>query len=90
MESPDNVCEQHSNENINLNICVEDNMVFIKGDRISLCFLSKLLMAQAEFEGDDGFQISPFGAGRIFFDSKSKYGVYIHNSDQIKKKVSGE
>ncbi len=81
MIAPDDICEKYSSKKINLNIFIKSGTVFIEGDQITLKFLSELIKAQSDFKKDDGFQISPSGAGKIFFKDKKGYGIYIHKLD---------
>lgn len=79
--SPDDICEQHYKSGIAISLReIDDDVILIEGDRNSLEFLAKLIMAQAAFKKDDGFGISPSGAGRSYFAAGSK-GIYIHRTD---------
>jgi hypothetical protein len=40
--------------------------------------LGEVLLAQADFEKDDGFEISPDGPGSAFFTEGSTHGFYFH------------
>ncbi|HEV7644707.1 MAG TPA: hypothetical protein VGO50_12240 [Pyrinomonadaceae bacterium] len=62
----------------------ENDMVLIEGSSQALSFLGKLLLAHAEDE-EDGVQISPKGAGRVFFSKESTLGIYIHRLRVIPK-----
>lgn len=86
MKSPDNICDKYSEMNINLKISVKRMTVFIEGDEVSLKFLSELIKTQSEFKKDDGFQISPTGAGSTFFRQKKGYGIYIHRLEDCEIK----
>lgn len=79
--SPDELCGKYSKEKIAINIECDEDMVFIRGSKLSLKFLGELFIAQAKFEKDDGFQIEPNGPGNIFFNKKSKFGLYIKRDE---------
>jgi hypothetical protein len=55
-------------------------MILIEGTRESLEFFGKLIIAQAHAR-DDGFQISPRGAGSRFFETAVEKGFYLHRLD---------
>ena len=61
--------------------------MLIEGSSSALRMLAELLLAVADEAENDGFSISPFGAGRFHFSKSSKLGVYIHriNSELDKK-----
>jgi hypothetical protein len=64
-------------------------MVFIEGKSIALEMLGKVIIAQSKFENDCGLQISPKGAGNMFFKRSSTHGIYIHRlpcTDKKKRK----
>ena len=56
------------------------DVILIEGTRESLEFLGRLITAQANAH-DDGFQISPHGAGNRFFDSDAEKGFYLRRLD---------
>ena len=75
----DRICKIFANKKIKIKITVEDDMVFVEGRAEALEFLGNLLLAHAKADSVDcGFQISPFGAGKIYFSSNSTKGLYIH------------
>lgn len=76
--NPDKVLMRHKSERHNLKIWVEDDYVFVEGNKETLSFLSDIIRAQSEFDDDCGFQISPKGRGKRIFEQKSKLGIYIH------------
>lgn len=81
MASPDEVCEFCADKGIKVTIrrMPEDPEYFlIEGDTEALEFLGQLLIAQARFEMDRAFQISPNGAGSALFGKESDTGIYIH------------
>jgi hypothetical protein len=77
---PDDICEKYSKQKINLNIEYKDDFIIISGNRNTLEFIGNLILAQAEYKKDNGFQISPNGAGKKFFTKTSKIGLYINRN----------
>jgi hypothetical protein len=57
-----------------------EKMLLIEGDRVSLEFLGKLILAHAQNKEVEGcsFQISPSGAGNAYFAADSVMGLYLH------------
>ena len=81
MKTPDDVCKAFADQEIKLSISnMDEETVLIEGDEISLEFLGHLILRQARFGKDCGFQISPKGTGKTFFAEQSKTGVYIHRT----------
>lgn len=79
--SPDEVCGVFADGPDRITFRrLEDGMVLIEGNAAALRFLSNLLLVQASFEKDCGFQISPDGAGRALFSKNSDLGIYIHRT----------
>jgi hypothetical protein len=85
MMKTDEICEKYSNQNVGLTLrMIEDEdgdpptTVLIEGSTLALRMLAELLIAVADESQNDGFSISPFGAGRIHFSKSSELGVYIH------------
>ena len=75
--SPDKICADYAERGAKLTVeMLDGDTVLIKGNREALEFLADLLRAQAH-AADDGFQISPNGAGSSLFASGSKYGLYV-------------
>lgn len=81
----DEICEQYSNQNVGLTLrMIEDEdgdpptTVLIEGSASALRMLAELLIAVADETQNEGFAISPFGAGRAHFSKSSQLGVYIH------------
>lgn len=90
MKGPDYVCEEYSEKDVKITIKkLNKDFVLIEGDKVSLEFLGKLLIAQANFEDDCGFQMSPDGAGCSFFSNDSKFGIYIHRLPCEHGKIAG-
>jgi hypothetical protein len=81
----DEVCKFYAPKKVGLNVRLieadgtaeKPTMVLIEGSRQALMMLSNLLSAVAS-EDNDGFSISPFGAGSVHFSSLAKLGIYIH------------
>jgi hypothetical protein len=77
--SPDKICAAFSDTPEKLTVRqLESDTVLIEGSAEALEFLGNLLIAQARFAKDCGFQISPTGAGSALFSSEATVGVYIH------------
>lgn len=78
--SPDKLCDYSADKGIKVTVrkMKDENCILIEGNSDALVFLGQLLIAQAGFEKDCGFQLSPKGAGRALFNSKSNTGIYIH------------
>ena len=52
--------------------------LWIEGDKPSLEYLGKMILAQAEFPSDCLYGISPKGAGGALFDRKAQVGIVVH------------
>jgi hypothetical protein len=81
MASPDKLCAYCAAKGVRITVRKmkdDKNCVLIEGDAEALAFLGHLLISQAEFQKDCGFQLSPKGAGRSLFNPKSDTGIYIH------------
>jgi hypothetical protein len=86
MQSPDNVCAEYADKNTSLRIVFRtykdeessEEYVIIEGDKNSLEFMGKLLIAQANFAADCHFFIHPRGAGQIHFSEDTSIGVSLH------------
>ena len=79
MKSPDEICGEYFEKKVSLTVKhMDENYILIEGDTDSLEFLGKLIIAQANFDEDCGFQIAPRGAGDAHFSKKAELGVYIH------------
>jgi hypothetical protein len=80
--SPDEVCARYFEKGVRLTVAeLDEETILIEGSREGLRFLGELLIAQADFEKDDGFQISPFGAGHGLFTKEATRGIYIRRTD---------
>ena len=79
MKTPDDVCSAYADENIQLAVSTrDDGTILVEGDEIALEFLGHLILRQARFGKDCGFQIGPKMAGSSFFAKESPFGVYVH------------
>ena len=85
LESPDSVCDQYAERGAKLTLeLLDDDCVLIEGSALDLEFLGQLLLAQARFERDSGFEISPTGPGQALFKSDSTLGACIHRTDSCR------
>jgi hypothetical protein len=86
MQSPDDVCAEYANKSTSLRIDFQtykdeessESYVIIEGDKNSLEFLGKLLIAQANFNTDCHIAIHPNGPGQSHFVEETTIGVQIH------------
>ncbi|MRD46979.1 hypothetical protein GHT07_06800 [Caenimonas koreensis DSM 17982] len=82
----DEICERYSEKSVGLVVRLldDDNQspstVLIEGSVDALRMLAELLVAVADESDNDGFFISPFGAGKVHFGKASELGVYIHRT----------
>lgn len=81
----DEICERYADRNVGLTLRLLDeengsppSTVLVEGSAQALRMLAELLVAVADAGGDDGFSISPFGAGKIHFSNVAELGIYIH------------
>lgn len=58
-----------------------NNVVLIECNSAGLQMLSELFNAIAQDKGRCGIQISPSGAGKIYFSPLSRLGLYVHCTD---------
>ena len=79
---PDDVCLKYAESGIKFKITETDNVIVIQGTAEALIFLSELFSAQSK-SPDDGFEISPFGAGLCLVcrDFSTK-GLYIQRIEK--------
>jgi hypothetical protein len=77
--TPDDICQEYRRKGaITIRALPEDgDTIVIEADREGLEFLGKLFLAQAQ-AADCGFQIGPFGAGKVYFSRQSTKGLYLH------------
>lgn len=79
---PDDICEQHATQNSKITLrMLDDDLVLFEGDAESLKFMGELFLAVAQAK-DNGFQVSPTGAGKLFFTVESSHGLYIHRLEK--------
>ena len=80
--TPDDVCGRFADYGGKIKVCELDDgeTIDFEGTREALLFLSDLFRAQAE-ASDDGFALSPFGAGNALFAPGSTKGFYISRLD---------
>ena len=73
-----NIIDDYENKGVCLKIqMLEDGeTILFQGNKMSLTFFAKILLALAD-GSEDSFQMSPNGAGQVFFDSKSQFGLYL-------------
>jgi hypothetical protein len=64
---------------------LDRDTVLIEGASDSLTFLAYILLALTN-EEDCGFQLSPKGAGMVWFAKDSQMGIYLHRLPCIGKK----
>jgi hypothetical protein len=82
----DEICDRYSDKSVGLVLRLLDDdqkspsTVLIEGSADALKMLAELLVAVADEPDNDGFSISPFGAGKLHFGKASKLGVYIHRT----------
>jgi hypothetical protein len=78
-ESPDSICGRFAENPQKLTVrMLEEQTVLIEGSAEALEFIGNLIISQARFEKDCGFQISPNGSGDAVFSPDSNVGLYIH------------
>jgi hypothetical protein len=78
MKTPDKVCSEFAELGLKISVRDLDELVLIEGEPAALEFLGRLLIAQAHFTKDSGFQIGPTIAGQALFTDDSTRGFYIH------------
>lgn len=83
----DEISEQYADKPVGLVLRLLDDdtqspsTVLIEGSSEALTMLAKLLLAVASEPENDGYGISPFGAGKLHFGKAAEVGVYIHRVD---------
>jgi hypothetical protein len=84
----DEICEHYASERVDLTMRLLDeedgskpSMVLIEGSAVALKMVAELLIAVADEKENDGFSMSPFGAGNAFFSEGAKLGIYIYRID---------
>jgi hypothetical protein len=81
MKSPDLIHLEYQNKTIEIKIETIEDYVVIRGNKDTLEFIGKLILAQSAFKEDDSYFIHPNGAGNKFFSKESKLGIYIKRED---------
>lgn len=76
--TPDELCNEFAGTDLKISVKDLEDLVLIEGEPAALEFLGRLLIAQAQFKKDDGFQIAPSGPGGVLFTEDSTQGFYIH------------
>lgn len=79
--APDIICEEYADKGAKITIRPlpsDDNVILIEADRVGLEFLGKLLLAQAHYAKDCGFQLVPGGAGKALLSKAATHGLYVH------------
>jgi hypothetical protein len=56
---------------------LDRDTILIEGNRTAFEFLGEMFLAHAK-SVDCGFEISPKGAGRYYFSTSAKLGIYLH------------
>lgn len=85
----DEISRKYSGRKVNLSLKLMDEeecglpTVLIEGPPDALKMLAELLIAVAEESANDGFSISPSGAGSVHFAKSSKLGIYLHRIDVL-------
>ena len=82
----DDICSRYAGEKVGLTIRllneevddVPPSLVLIEGRPRALRMLAEVLVAMADESREEGFQISPTGAGSDHFSPSSELGIYIH------------
>ena len=76
---PNNVCVKFAKTDARIGIrLVEEDLVFIEGNRRGLEFLGRLFLAQARNAKDCGFEIGPSGSGGALFGPDVTMALHIH------------
>lgn len=81
MDKINDVLDNFENENVEINIdLLDDDFVLIEGDSKTLAFLGNLFLTLSK-SNDGNIHLSPTGSGQLFFNKKSKLGIYINRND---------
>jgi hypothetical protein len=73
MKTPDELCRTAADAGLKVSVRDLEELIMIEGTPEALEFLGRLLIAQAHFEKDSGFQIGPSTAGTAQGDILSEY-----------------
>ena len=84
----DDICRTFASKAVRLSLRLleptdddESPLVLIEGNSQALRMLAELIGAVAEASTDDGFSLSPHGAGKRYFATGSTHGFYINRID---------
>jgi hypothetical protein len=77
---PDDVCVRFAAKHVKIRVSDLGDLVLFEGTKVEFQFLSELFSSMVTAR-DDGFQISPTGAGSALFATRSTRGLYIHRLD---------
>ncbi|WP_124539688.1 hypothetical protein [Piscinibacter terrae] len=85
----DEICDRYYAKNVGLSIRLlyeqegeASTTVLVEGVAEALRMLAELLVTVADESENEGFSISPFGAGRAHFSLASTLGIYIRRIDK--------
>lgn len=78
VSTPDELCDEFAATGLKISVKDLEGLVLIEGEPAALEFPGRLLIAQAQFIEDDGFQIAPSEPGSSLFAPDSTRGFYIH------------
>ena len=76
-QSPDEACAEFAKSGEKLLVKRIDDLVFIEGTEEALTRFAELVLAQARYRKDDGFEVSPNGPGSLIFADESNLGIYL-------------
>jgi hypothetical protein len=76
--NPDHVAREYIGKDVKLTVRDLDELVLIEGEPEALEMLGRMILAQARFTRDCGFEMSPRGPGSAFFTAESTRGLYVH------------
>lgn len=76
-ESPDKASAAFADSGERIRTSSDGEVVLIEGSEEALVRLAELILAQAAFRKDDGFEVSPTGAGQRIFEPGSSVGLYL-------------
>ena len=89
LDSPDSICEKYADLGARITVkSLEDDCILVEGSALDLEFLGELLLTQARYQKDCGFEISPSGPGQALFADGSTLGIYIHRTDGCPKQAA--
>ena len=84
----DDICKRYAPKHVGLTLKLleeddgnEPSTLLVEGTDSALKMLAELLIAVAEEKENDGFSISPVGAGSVHFSRSATLGIYINRLD---------